>query len=500
MTRYPKSGRGRKWTVAELKAISAEWQGDALADGDGLSGTVRCGSGNTVTVHWRYAFKRVGRVAWHYCGTWPMVSLEAVRLARDAARDALRRGADPNEKRLADRIEERERIKATIAADQKRRAESATIEELGREWLRSGVQRKDGNAELLRSFEKDLFPRVGSISVRKATEQDIREVLLAIAGRGAPRVAVRTWRDLRQMFSWAEKRTPWRMLLVNGNPAELIRIETIVPPDYDLTNTRSRTLSAEEIRELQAIFERMDADYMSANNRRTAARPLPSESRIALWICLSTACRIGELLLTEWKHVDFDNTTWSIPAENVKSTRGRRQEHRVYLSQFAFENFKSLHAHTGNQCWCFPSRDGKLHLDLKTISKQVGDRQQRFKQRVKLKRRCHDDSLVLSGGDNGEWTPHDLRRTAATMMQALGVSPDVIDRCQNHVLAGSKVRRHYLKHEYAAETREAWARLGGAIEAILRGSRVYLQSESTHRSPTQGGLSTGPHASAATVT
>jgi hypothetical protein len=46
------------------------------------------------------------------------------------------------------------------------------------------------------------------------------------------------------------------------------------------------------------------------------------------------------------------------------------------------------------------------------------------------------------------------------MMQALGITPDVIDRCQNHVLAGSKVRRHYLKHEYAAETREAWANLG----------------------------------------
>jgi len=75
--------------------------------------------------------------------------------------------------------------------------------------------------------------------------------------------------------------------------------------------------------------------------------------------------------------------------------------------------------------------------------------------------------LVLSGGRYGAWTPHDLRRTAATMMQALGVSPDVIDRCQNHVLAGSKVRRHYLTHEYAAETRQAWSKLGADIESIL---------------------------------
>jgi hypothetical protein len=53
------------------------------------------------------------------------------------------------------------------------------------------------------------------------------------------------------------------------------------------------------------------------------------------------------------------------------------------------------------------------------------------------------------------------------MMQALGVMPDVIDRCQNHMLAGSRVRRHYLKHDYADETKQAWAKLGAAIEAAL---------------------------------
>ena len=45
MTRYPKSGRGRRWTVVELKAVSRDWRGDSLADGDGLVGTVRVGDG-----------------------------------------------------------------------------------------------------------------------------------------------------------------------------------------------------------------------------------------------------------------------------------------------------------------------------------------------------------------------------------------------------------------------------------------------------------------------
>jgi hypothetical protein len=53
------------------------------------------------------------------------------------------------------------------------------------------------------------------------------------------------------------------------------------------------------------------------------------------------------------------------------------------------------------------------------------------------------------------------------MMQALGITPEVVDRCQNHVLKGSRVRRHYLTHPYHAEKRDAWARLGAELEGIL---------------------------------
>jgi integrase len=467
MTRYPKSGRRRRWTVAELKAIGPAWRGDSLADGDGLSGTVRVSDVDTITVHWRYAFKRTGRVAWHYCGTWPLLSLEAIRSARDAARDALKRGADPNEKRQADRIEERERVRAMIAADVQRRAEDATLEELAREWFKSGVLRKDGNADLRRAFEKDVFPRTGTKPVRATTEQDLRDVLTAIVARGANRVAVRLWRDLRQMFAWAEKRQPWRKMLIDGNPAELVRIETIVPVDYDMSNVRERTLDAAEIRELRDIFSRMDTNYEDAPDKRRAVRPLQSESRLALWICLGTLCRIGELLMARWKHIDLEAGTWFIPKENSKGARGKKQDQLVLLSAFSLRQFKALYALTSNTDWCFPSRDRESHVDVKKVSKQVGDRQHRFKDRTALKGRRNDDSLELARGANGDWTPNDLRRTGATMMQALGITPEVVDRRQNHVLKGSRVRRHYLTHPYNAEKRDAWERLGTAIEEIL---------------------------------
>ena len=107
------------------------------------------------------------------------------------------------------------------------------------------------------------------------------------------------------------------------------------------------------------------------------------------------------------------------------------------------------------------------------MSKQIGDRQSRFKKardggpRKPMKNRKHDDSFVLASGVNGAWTPHDLRRTGATLMQSLGISMEIIDRCQNHVLGGSKVRRSYLHYDYADEKQLAWERLGNRIESIL---------------------------------
>ena len=78
-------------------------------------------------------------------------------------------------------------------------------------------------------------------------------------------------------------------------------------------------------------------------------------------------------------------------------------------------------------------------------------------------KQVESNSLVL--GDK-EWTPHDLRRTGATMMQELKISRDVINLCQNHVV-GSKVDRSYLHYDFKDEKREAWIKLGNRIESIL---------------------------------
>jgi integrase len=301
----------------------------------------------------------------------------------------------PNAKRDAQRIEEREQIKATLVAEERRRAEDASVRELYDLWLRDGVLRKDSNAALARSFEADVLPALGATPVRAVTEHDVRAVLRALVGRGVNRTAVEVHRNIKQMFRWAEKRQPWRRLLQDGNPAELVEIAKVVDPDYDLSNIRSRVLNDDELRELRDRFDEMARNYDAAPDKRRAIRPVEIETQAALWLCLATMCRIGELLMTEWRHVDFEVGTWFIPKENVKGSRGKKRDHFVYLSPFALRQFRALHARTGKTRWCFPGRDAANHVEVKSVSKQVGDRPHQFKQRKALRNRRNDNSRRL---------------------------------------------------------------------------------------------------------
>lgn len=398
----------------------------------------------------------------------------AEAVAENARIQALARdGIDFQEQKAQARIEEQRQR-------QEEEQRNLTVQDLFDIWIADGVARQDENAELKRLFAKDVLPVIGKKPLRQLADKDVLAVLRKMQKRGVSRMMVSAYNDLNQMLAWGEKRQPWRTLLIDGNPCDLVDINNLLPEDYE--EERDRILSVAEIRELRDIFKRMEDEWLNSPDRRATPRPFPRKSQLALWICLSTLCRIGELLMARWEHINLDEGVWFIPRENVKGRRGKKQEHYIFMSDFTRRQFEALKEITGETEWLFPSknRQGEVtHVCPKSISKGVGDRQEQFKDRKPLKNRRHDNTLVLAGGVNGEWTPHDLRRTGATMMQGMGVSLDVIDRCQNHVLAGGRVRRHYLHHDYREEKTEAWRKLGDRIDAILAGGADIVPIRST---------------------
>lgn len=399
-----------------------------LTDGGNLYLRVRETSKSWLFMYkWQGKLKKIGLGA--YGAIPPAVSLAQARAKALRYQQWLAEGKDPKEE--AERIEAEEKEKAKAVAAR------LTVRKLFDRWERLDLRaRVDQGAEVRRMFEKDVFPVIGDMAADDVRKTHIGEIVDNVLERGVNRMARVVFALLRQMFRFALDKG-----YVESDPTDRIRKEKIGKPDVE----RSRVLSEAEVKEL-------------ANKVSSAG--LSTTTEAAIWIALSTGCRIGELLKARFDDVDLENRTWLIPAENSKNGKPLT----VYLSEFSARYFETLKAVNGESEWCYPDREGKWHVCPKTVTKQIGDRQLYDARKPMSRRSKHSEALKLKGG---KWTPHDLRRTAGTMMTALGVLPEVADRCLNHV-EQNRIRRTYLRHSYDAERKDAWRLLGERLDLLTR--------------------------------
>lgn len=363
--------------------------------------------------------------------------------------------------------QEAEEVEIKKRAIEEAKTKELTFQNLFDLWIKDGVSRSDNNAYLIGSFNRHALPALGNIKILQLSEPHLLKLYRSLVEAQKFATALELSKDIKQMFCWAEKRKPWRSLLADGNPSDLVNIRNILPKNY--TKERDRILSLEELRKLNQIFIDMGQVYQNSENKTYARRPLKVETQIAIWICLGTLSRIGELMKARWENVNLDNRTWHIPALDTKGQAGKKNAQTIYLSDFVLEKFRHLQKLTGDSEWLFPARYKDGHVCEKSASKQVGDRQVAFKSRTKtLKCRAESNCLVVG---NVEWTIHDMRRTGATLMQQLKTPREIINLCQNHVI-GSKVDRHYLHYDYLEEKKEAWCKLGKYLESTLNESNV----------------------------
>jgi integrase len=433
-----------KLTTKELEALTTDAIGTTIRDDDGMRGKVRSNqhSKNRISVTFIYRY-RWQRATYDYpCGTWPAKSLASIRSERNKARALLDSGKDPIEKKKTEVEADIVAKKARLAAAERTMAESQTLNDLFKEWVVT-TSRNDGGAEIRRSFMHDVLPKLGTKEIRLLAEKDFRSVLDAIVARGSNRMAVMLLSDLKQMFRWAGSHRPWKKLL-EDDPVEHLNPKKITARDYDGAE-RTRTLSTGEIRELA---------------EQLPAAGLLRRTEIAMWVMLSTCCRIGEIVKAKWEQVDLEAGVWIIPKENAKN----KVAHTVYLSSFALPYFRELRELSVASAWCYPDATDTNHVCIKSTTKQIRDRQLTALGRKPMSNRSkRADALILSGGD---WVPHDLRRTGATVLQSLGLAPAVIERVLNHV-EPNKLRRTYQTYDYAAEKREAWQLLGNRLTLLV---------------------------------
>ena len=177
----------------------------------------------------------------------------------------------------------------------------------------------------------------------------------------------------------------------------------------------------------------------------TRAR-LSAEVRIALKLILVTAQRPGEVALAARNEFDLERKVWTIPPERSKNG----QEHEVPLSGLALTLLRHLRRRFGETDYLIPSRCWKARdaapITVRALSQGIRDCRKHF---------------GLS-----RFTPHDLRRTAASLMTANGIPRLHVEKLLNHTI--DDVAEIYDRHDYTNEKRGAADRLAQSIQAIVR--------------------------------
>lgn len=428
-------------TVKELQALTSQDNGRRVSMGESLYGTARVGTDGAMSVHVGWRYKVGGKVRQTPIGTWKNgsggKSLKELRDKKDELALNLKKGIDPIEAKEADRLKkqadqiEAKQTQVTRLQDLAAKDTRMTVRGLFELWQRTDLRkRQDGGSEALRAFEADVFPLIGDVAAADVTKAHIQRIIDTMLTRGVKRMTERVFSDLRQLFGFAMDRDH-----IEADPTARIKKHKIGG-----SVERDRVLSESELIE---FFKRLPVSG------------LVESSQCALTIQLATITRIGEVLGARWEHVDFERRLWTLP----ETKNGKR--HTVQLNDMALRQFEALRQHTGLAEWVFPASRLIGPVCPKTVTKQVADRQ-RGEGEPMSGRSKQTDSLELAGG---QWRPHDLRRTGATLMAELGVLPEVIERCLNHT-EQSRVKRIYQRAQYEAPMRDAWQRLGDRLALL----------------------------------
>jgi integrase len=363
-------------------------------------------------------YQRNGKPRVMGLGNFPAMSLQEAHEAHAEARKLLQRDIDP--------IEERERQKrAQEAAEQvRKRTDAVTIRNVIAEWAWHYARRNRKHpreaVRLLKVYVATPLKGKPAADIRK---RDIVLLLDRITARGSRVMANRIDALGRQAFAFAVSRdlletSPWIGINRPGGDEQ----------------PKERKLTDDEIR---AFWNGVDDATMS--------KPI----RLALKLILTSAQRPGEIASAALSEIETKARVWTIPPEHSKNGKA----HRVPLSPLALGLIDEIAEATAPKKG--RERSPFLLPSVHTIRK--ADEPLSVRALSRALRNCIDDKGQLFGFE--PFTPHDLRRTAASHMTALGIDRLHVSKVLNHTDDGI-TGKVYDQHDYMPEKKRAlnlWA-------------------------------------------
>lgn len=289
-----------------------------------------------------------------------------------------------------------------------------TVRAFAERWLKDVVHKVRKNPRPVeRQLERCVYPAIGRWPIRRVGVQHVRDLVFTLRDRGKPEAAASLRHTLKRLFDYAVA-----CEASEGNPVRALPLKFIT-----MHKARNRALSE---RELKQFLHRLQD-------------PRLRHFGWALELMLLTLCRKSELRLARWEHIDFEKHIWEIPMENSKTG----VPHIVYLSLQAEVLLRCLKGAAGRAECVLPKRDSiREPIDAATLNKAM----------ARVRWGIHS------------FVPHDLRRTASTLLNEQGFNRDVIEKALNHGVAG--VRGTYNRAEYREERRRMLQAWGDYLEEL----------------------------------
>lgn len=213
---------------------------------------------------------------------------------------------------------------------------------------------------------------------------------------------------LMTMFDWAAHRNQSNKVgLGRCGKLDVVDVRQTYDPsidDHSITGRRDRALDHLELARVLPLLVWPAPEALGLKTH-----PKHDLRAVALRFLLLTAARRSELVNMKWAHFRENSGIWHKPY--VKTISGPPRLQNLPLSDAAINLLRGL-----------PNFETRKSDDLVFPNAEGGglDNWQRI------------TGAVHSASDTSDWHRHDLRRTAATIMKLLGVSPRVIDEILAH--------------------------------------------------------------------
>ncbi|EHK8924229.1 tyrosine-type recombinase/integrase [Escherichia coli] len=278
-------------------------------------------------------------------------------------------------------------------------------------------------------IDRDILPVLGNKMMAEITTSMVRDLCDRIVERGGRATAVQAREIISSVYRHANDRGHGLF-----NPAADIK-----PSSIAIFKPRERTLTPEEI---GLFFRTLDAIGAMGT------------MKMALKLVLITMVRKGEFTNATWDEIDFKKWTWTIPSDRMKGSRA----HVIYLPKQAQDILVGLQMCAGGSEYLVPGRyNFRKPLSNAALNSLI-------------------DRTVKIINEDGEYiqdfTVHDMRRTASTLLHEAGYPSDWIEKALAHEQKG--VRAVYNKAEYARQRAYMLQQWADMIDSWINGEHTDL--------------------------